>query len=29
VAGVVVGSGEAVLVRSAGGPVRTLGRLVL
>jgi phosphohistidine phosphatase SixA len=29
VAGVSVGSGEAVLVRSAGGSVRTLGRLVL
>ena len=29
VAGVSVGSGEAVLVRSAGGTVRTLGRLVL
>ena len=28
-AGVSVGSGEAVLVRSAGGSVRTLGRLVL
>jgi len=27
--GVAVGSGEAVLVRSAGGSVRTLGRLVL
>ena len=29
VAGVAVGSGEAVLVRSAGGSVRTLGRLAL
>jgi len=29
VAGVAVGSGEAVLVRSTGGSVRTLGRLVL
>jgi broad specificity phosphatase PhoE len=28
-AGVAVGSGEAVLVRSAGGSVQTLGRLVL
>lgn len=28
-AGVAVGSGEAVLVRSVGGSVRTLGRLVL
>ncbi len=27
--GIAVGSGEAVLVRSAGGSVQTLGRLVL